>query len=77
MKYEINVNDTPEKEDYVVVINIDDKTKQSASFALSKKDRVGKATQSIKSALYKFNNKIWKPIEKPKKKPSVKKPKKK
>lgn len=78
MKYEINVNDTPDKKDFMVVVIIDDKSKTSSSFALGKNEKSNVALRLIKSAI----NKVkllnqWKDTPKTKKKPSVKKPKKK
>lgn len=55
MDYKIHVNDTPEKEDYLVVIIIDDKHKTEASFALSKTEKVKGQIRLIQSALAKVS----------------------
>jgi hypothetical protein len=51
MDYKIHINDTPEKEDYLVVVIIDDKHKTEASFALSKTEKVKGQMRLIQSAL--------------------------
>lgn len=52
-EYKIHVNDTPEKEDYLVVIIIDDKHKTEASFALSKTESIAAKLKLIRSAIAK------------------------
>ncbi len=53
MDYKIHINDTKEKEDYLVVIIIDDKYKTEASFALSKTESISKKLKLIRSAIAK------------------------
>ena len=52
-EYKIHVNDTPEKEDYLVVIIIDYKYKTESSFALSKTEKNSTSIRLIKSAIAK------------------------
>lgn len=51
--YKIHVNDTPEKEDFLVVIVIDDKYKTEASFAMPRDLKASGQLRLIKSALAK------------------------
>lgn len=53
MDYKIHINDTPDKDDYLVVIIIDDKHKTEASFALSRTEKNAGQIRLIKSALAK------------------------
>lgn len=53
MKYTINVNDTPEKEDYMLVVIIDEKYKTETSFSLSRTEKSSGQLKLIKSALAK------------------------
>lgn len=52
-EYKIHINDTKEKEDYLVVIIIDDKHKTEASFALSKTESIATKSKLIRSAIAK------------------------
>lgn len=51
--YKIHINDTPDKEDYLVVIIIDDKHKTESAFALSKTEKNSTQLRLIKSAIAK------------------------
>lgn len=53
MDYTIHVNDTPEKEDFMLVIIIDDKHQTEASFALSRTEKESTKLKLIKSAIAK------------------------
>ena len=54
MKYTIDVPSTPEKEDYFLVVIIDDKHHTQSSFALSKTEKSAGQLRLIKSALAKI-----------------------
>jgi hypothetical protein len=72
MDYKIHINDTPEKEDYLVVIIIDDKHKTESAFALSKTEKNSTQIRLIKSAIakVKFLNET-KPVTKEAKKKEI------